>query len=218
MPGNELNTKHSGKTPYALLLLLCCVLLNNWITREFILTHEVYYNLYRDTVAPHRIEEYIRMIEGLSTWSYLLAPVLLLMQVTLITLFIQLPLLLKFIDVPFSHLMHISSMAHIPLCLLGLSKSLWLKGIPINLIAEKHFAYTPLAVTHFVDYEQTSPLLFVFLGNFHLVTFVWLSSLIIGLVLSVKLSIRTAFTAVLVTWATLLTFQYMFLIYFNKIN
>jgi hypothetical protein len=197
---------------------LCCVLLNNWINREFILTHEVYYNLYRHTVAPHRIEEYIRMIEGLSTWSYLLAPVLLLLQIALITLLIQLPLLLKFIDVPFSHLMHISSMAHFPLCLLGLSKSLLLKGIPITLIAEKHFTYTPLAITHFIDCEQTSPVLFAFLGNINLFTLAWLISLILGLVLSAKICIRIALTAVLVTWTTLLSFQYMFLIYFNKIN
>jgi hypothetical protein len=52
MADNEINTKLSGKKPYAFLFLLCCVLLNNWINREFILTHEVYYNLYRHTVAP----------------------------------------------------------------------------------------------------------------------------------------------------------------------
>jgi hypothetical protein len=208
----------TAKKPYALIPVLAFALFNTWITRAFVLSHDVYYNLYRGTVAPHRLEEFIGILENLSVWGYVLAPGLVLLQITVITLIIQLPLLLKLIDVPFSRLLFISSISHIPLCLLGLCKSFWLMTIPISHLSERHFAQIPLALTRFLDYEQTAPQLYAFLGNCNLFTLGWLLSLILGLVRIARIDLKTACSIVFLTWLTLLTFQYMFLMYFDKIG
>ncbi len=206
------------KTSHLFLLFLFSILAQIYITQNFIMTHEVYYNLYSDRLEPHRVDEIVLMVKKFSIWSYPIAPLLLLIQLTFVALLIQLPLVFKFIDISFSRLFRIVSFAYIPLLIRQFVYIIWLLRLPANEINEKTLTFVPLAITNFVNSGDYPKHIYSFLGNFNLFEIVWVVVAIVGLYQTKKLEKIDAALIVFCVWTFIMIFIFVLITYLNKVG
>ncbi|KAA3656183.1 MAG: hypothetical protein DWQ10_15980, partial [Calditrichaeota bacterium] len=71
-----------------------------WVWNEFILTREVYYNLFADQLETNRIDAYFDLTRKLTLWGYLFQPAILWLQIVFFTLLLQTPMMLMNIEIP----------------------------------------------------------------------------------------------------------------------
>jgi hypothetical protein len=213
-----LNNPVKHKTSYLFLVILLCVLANNFVIQNYIMTKEVYHNLYDKRLEAHRIDEMVSIFKKYSVWSYVIGPVLLLLRFTLVTLLIQLPLVVKFIDIRFSQLFRVVVIAFFPLLLMQISYTIWLLHLPIDTINEQTFAFVPLAVTNFINVSDYANHVYGFLGNFNVFEFAWCFLLALGLYNTGKLKKSDAVLIVICVWSLILVFQFVVIMYLHKVS
>jgi len=206
------------KTSHLMLALITGVLLTTWVMQNFILTRDVYYNLYSEQLEPQRIDEFVTAVKGFSIWNYFIGPLFLLIRLTFVTLLVQLPLVFKFVDVSFAKLYRIVALAFVPLLILSLIKTLWLLWIPNYEITEHILTFIPFSINNFMDAENYPKHIYAFLGNFNLFEAAWGIILSAGLSRLTKLKKEDAAIIVLCIWTLIFVFQFVLITYINKIN
>ena len=206
------------KTSRLLLLFFLCILAQIYFTQNFIMTSEVYSNLYSDRLEPHRVDEIVLLVKKFSIWSYALAPLFLLIQLTFVSLLIQLPLVLKFIEISFSKLFRIVSFAYIPLLLRQFVYIFWLFRLPANEINEKTLTFVPVAITNFVNASYYPKHIYSFLGNFNLFEIAWMVVVAVGLYRTKKLKKIDAALIVICVWTFIMLFIFVLITYLNKVG
>jgi len=206
------------KTIYIFSLLILGIWLNIWLFQNLIMTREVYYNLLSERIEITRIDDYFNFIQKFSIWSYITAPFLLLIRLLFFAILIQFPLLFKFIDIPLKQIFRITCYGYIPLFIMGLIKNLWLLQLSSSTITEQMLAFTPLALTNFINVNLYSKLIYGLLSNFNLFEVFWCAIIIKGLNNTKKLSKLDATLIVVVVWIAILFFQWALIMYLMKIN
>lgn len=205
------------KTYHLFLIILTCTLVNIYTTQNFIMTREVYHNLYSERLEAQRIDELVTVFKKFSVWSYIISPVLLLLRLTFVALLIQLPLVFKFIDIRFAKLFRIVTIAFIPLLLMQVIYITWLLRLPAETINEQTLGFVPLAITNLIDAADYPKHIYGFLGNFNLFEIAWGFLAATGLYKTGKLKKSDADLIVLCLWALILVFQFVLIMYLNKV-
>lgn len=206
------------KTSHLFLFFLFCILAQIYITQNSIMTREVYYNLYSDRLEPHRVDEIVMVVKKFAIWSYAIAPLLLLIQITFVALLIQLPLVFKFIDISFSRIFRIVSFAYIPLLIKQSVYIIWLLRLPANEINEKTLTIVPLSITNLVSAADYPKHIYSFLGNFNLFEIAWVVVVIAGLYQTKKLEKIDAALIVICVWTFIMIFIFVLITYLNKVG
>ena len=212
------NKSFELKTSHLMLALFAGVLFTTWIMQNFILTRDVYYNLYSEQLEPQRIDEFVTAVKGFYIWNYFIGPLFLLIRLAFVTLLVQLPLVFKFVDISFAKLYRIVALAFVPLLLLSFIKILWLLWIPNYEITEHILSLIPFSINNFIDAENYPKHIYAFLGNFNLFEAAWGIILTTGLSRLTKLKKVDAAIIVLCIWTLIFVFQFVLITYVNKIN
>lgn len=206
------------KTYYIFLLILICFWMNIWILQHFVMTRDVYHNLLSERLDAFRIDDYYTLIKKQSVWAYIAAPLYLWIQIVTVTLLLQFPLVIKFIDIPFKKIFRMVTYAQIPLLASSFIRTLWLLQFTSHQITEEILAFVPFAITNFLDPELYVESSLGILSKVNIFEIVWCIILIRGLTETGKLKKRDALLIVFVTWTLILVAQWTLTTYLAEIN
>lgn len=199
-------------------ILLLGLILNTTLLHEEVLTRRVYHQLLGNKLEAYRIDELVVILDRLSVWNYVLAPFLLGMRLLLTALILQMPLVFRGIDVPFSRLFHVVTVAFFALLLMMLVKTLWLASLPVAVIDERTLSLMPLSLTALVNPNRYSPRVLSFLGNFNLFEWLWCALVSIGLRLEARFKWLDATLVSVGVWTAILLLQFILMLYFNEVQ
>jgi hypothetical protein len=199
-------------------LVLVAAWLNTFLEQNGLMKREVYHNLMSDRLEITRIDDYFDQLTRVSFWSYLVMPPFLAVRLVLVTLLIQFPLLLRSMDMPFSRLFRIVTLAAIPLCLGRMTKILWLLQLPVSAINAETLAFVPLAVTNIILVKTPTSAAYSLLASFNMFELAWM--IIVARELSSAGGLRKAGAGVLVSavWTFIVLFQWSLILYLVKVN
>lgn len=206
------------KTWHGFILLLLCEWLLSWHYQMNILTRDAYYHLYGERLELQRIDDLFDMIKRFSVWGYAAMPIVVWLRIAFVTLLLQLPLVFRFIDIPFREIFRIVLTASFLLLLMELVKLVYLSGFPPAALTKQELAYVPFALINWLNTAQHSSSAISFLSHFSLFELGWLAALYHGLVRTNRLKKIDAGLVVLVLWMFLIVMQWSILIYVEKLN
>ena len=202
-------------------IFLAFVVLNlivSWLFQEFIMTKEIYFHLLSDRVEEYRIDRQMEMINKFKLWGYLILPVLLWLKYVLVALLLQLPLMLKFIDIPFKNIFRVVILASTAMIIMNIVQFLWLYSIPVEKINENFLKVTPLSISALVNISLYPESAISILSTFNIFEGIWLFLLFMGFVMIARDRIKKNDIAILVfgVWTFLLLIQYSLVVYLEK--
>jgi hypothetical protein len=166
-----------------------------------------------------RIDDYYELITRLSIWNYMLLPLFLLTRFCFVALLVQLPFVLKCIDIPFNRILRLVMIAAFPLILGSSLKTLWLSQLADANITSETLAFVPFSVMQLTVKQQNwqAPESAI-LGQFNLFELTWIGIMTFGLARFSRIGRIDAMLFVTAIWSLLILFQWLFIIYFNRIN
>jgi hypothetical protein len=206
------------KTWQGFVLLLLCECALSWYYKTEILTLDVYHNLYGDRLEAQRIDALFDMIERLSVWGYAAIPIIVWLRIAFVSLLLQMPLVFRFIDIPFRDIFRIVLKSSFLLLLLELVKLLHLSGLSSCALSQAELAYTPLSLNNWLNTGHFCTAAVSFLSHLNLFEIGWLAGMYWGLIKTKKLKKLDAGLVVLVLWTALIVLQWSVLIYLEKMN
>jgi len=198
-------------------ILTLLMLFNMWLNNNHLMTRGVYHTLLSERMEAQRIDEYFNLISQLSWWSYLLAPILLLARYAFVTMLLQLPLMLRFVEVPFERIFRVVMFASVPLLVGVTIRTLWLLRLSPAEMDETSLSFMPLALTNFLNFREYQKSAWGFFSNFNLFEGSWCAIVANGFV-RMKLKRVDATVLTLAVWTALLVFQWVLLLYLSKVN
>lgn len=206
------------KTAHIFLFIVTALLIDTWVTQNHIMTRQVYHNLLGEQLEAYRIDMFYGMIKKLSVWNYVVLPLVTFLRILFVALLIQLPLVLKFIDVPFSHLFRIATIAFLPLLTLLLIKTVWLLQYPRHSLDAEALSFVPLSLAGFMDASHYSRHVVGFLANFNLFEISWCVIIALLLPKAAKIKKSDAALLVLFIWTVIIVFRFVLVLYLQKAN
>ena len=216
----NLNTKTAGilnNNWFLFCALLSLAMLNTFVYQTSVLTREVYTNLMSETIDAKRIDEYFDMMTRLSVWNYLLLPVFLLLRLCFVALLVQVPFVLKFIDIPFARMLKIIMVAAIPLLLGGLIRTIWMLKLPASEISREALTFVPFSIAVFFESNELSSDILAILSPFNIFEFAWIVILAMGLTRISKIQKSDAALLVLAVWTLIFVFQWILTMYLKRV-
>lgn len=190
------------------LLLTVITILVSFAFQKLIMTQEVYFSLYGSQLEKYRIDDVINMTQKLQIWGILATPVLVWLRIAFVAFLIQLPFMIKFIEIPFKEIFRIVTIALFVLLLSDVTRLLYLYFQPMENITMDSLTFTPLAITNFLDKNNYSDLAFGFLSRINLFELMWGIVIYIGLIRTKKLEKIDYALIVFIVWVgiVILTF------------
>ena len=150
--------------------------------------------------------------------TQLFMPLFTWLRIVFIALLLQMPLVLRFIEIPFRTLFRIVALASFLMILMQLGRMIYLSAIPAAAITAKELSYVPLSLTNYILIaDQASPA-YAFFSHFNLFELGWLFILYKGLVETSKVKKLDAALVVLIMWTVILVLQWAVMLYISKMN
>jgi hypothetical protein len=185
---------------------------------EFIFTEEFYRAVYEDQMELARIDKYVDVIHRYSFWSMLAIPVLLLIKFTLITSLLQIPLLVRFIEISFKYLFRWVMLASLPVTVGQAMQYLIIYLKPLEVITPADFRtnfFSISALMNFLDHPNYTIFL---LNQFNIFEIFWMVIIYTGLVKTQKISRSESVFVTVLVWFVILLLQWIFIYFFTKMQ
>jgi len=198
------------------LLLVACEALLTWFYQSRILTREVYHTLLQAQLDAQRIDALFDLLQRMSLWGFATIPLIIGLRIMLVASLLQLPLVLRFIDIPFRQLFRIVAAASLLFILLEGVRLLRLSGIPAEQLTQANLNWMPLALTSLLRLEVATASVQGFFSHFNLFEIGWLALLYFGLSRTGQLRKRDAGLVVLVMWTVVVLFQWGLTLYMER--
>jgi len=198
------------------LLLIACEALLTWVYQEQILTREVYHALLKEQLEVQRIDALFDLLKRMNLWGYAAIPLVIGGRILFIAFLLQLPLVLRFIDIPFRQLFRIVAAASLLLIVLEGIRLLIIAGIPVAQITRADLNWIPLSLGSLLNLSSASAAtqgLFSHMNGFELG---FLALLFIGLMRTGRLKRLDAALVVLLMWTVVILFQWGLMAYLER--
>ncbi len=98
--------------------------------QKIIMTQEVYYSIYGNQMEEYRIDDLIRFIEKFQIWGYIVTPLFIWLKLAFVAFLIQLPLMIKYIEIPFNEIFRITAFAFLALLSANVVRFFYLFFLP----------------------------------------------------------------------------------------
>ena len=206
------------KTWQLFAILAAINLLVMLILNKFILTREVYYTLLSSRMETSRIDDYFSMINKFRLWGYLAAPVILWFKITLVALLIQLPLMIKFIEIPFKQIFRIVAWANSAMIILSIVNIIHLWNIPASEYTKNTMSFIPLSLMGLFHNLHFSAAAKGFINSINVFELLWVFVIYKGLSRTGKLEKIDSAIIASGVWVGLEIFQYALLTYLNRMG
>lgn len=205
------------KTWQVFLLLMALNLLMYFTLQNFIMTRQVYYSLLGDRMETYRIDDYISLMEKISLWSYIAIPLLLWLKIIIVSFLIQLPLMIKYIDVPFKSIFRAVTFAGLAATAGSIFKIGYLFFLPADKISQSTLEYNPLSITNFLEKTKFSNAAWGFLSSINAIEVLWIFIVYKGLSTIGKLEKDDSALLALGVWTFIAVFQFALATYLSKV-
>ncbi len=181
----------------------------SFLANEFVFTREIYYHIFSEQMELGRIDKFIDKLNRFSVWSLLGIPLVLLIKYVVETFLLQLPLLLRFIEIPFKYIFRIVMYASIALIISRILHVLWIYWTPINELSGELFKIKPFSVGSLINSSQYPESSIAVFNQCSIFELLWGIILYCGLIKTGK--IKKIDTALLVfcVWTVILFLQWM---------
>jgi hypothetical protein len=209
------NSPGNGKIFLALLVIN---ILLSWIFQEYIMTRDAYHTLLSDKLESYRIDQQLDIMNRFKIWGYLLLPLVLWFKFTCVTLLLQLPLLLKFIEIPFRKIFRVVMIASLAIVMMNAVFMLQLYNIPAAEITNSLLKVQPLSLSSLLDISAYPESALAVLSTFNLFEAGWLFLIFYGFTIIAGKKLKKSDIALLISgvWSFLLFLNYALLIYMEK--
>jgi len=200
-------------------IFLCLAIINfliAFLAREFIFTREFYYSLFSDQMELARIDKYVDVIDRFSFWSLLIVPLVLFIRYAIVAYIIQLPLLIRYIEISFKYLFRWVMYASVALTVGQVVHFLKIYFSLKKNISAALFKVQPLSLAAVVDPEEYTSNALSILNQFNMFDMIWGIVLYIGLLRTGKIKKLDAFLLVIGVWVFLLLVQWSVLFCLEK--
>jgi len=174
------------KTWQLFLIITVLSLLVSFAFQKFIMTREVYYTLYGGQMEKYRIDDFISLIRKLQIWGYIATPLIIWLRIAFVSFLIQLPFMLKYIELPFKDIFRIVAIAYSVFLAADVTRFFYLYFQQSGNISFDMLSFIPLSITNFLDKSNYSDLSFAFLSKINLFELLWGVVVYIGLVKTKK--------------------------------
>lgn len=142
--------------------------------QKFIMTRDVYYTLYGQQMEDYRIDEYFNMAKRIQFWGYLATPLIIWLRIAFVAFLIQMPLMIKYIEIPFKQIFRITAFAFLILLSVDIIRFFYLYFLHTGSITAASLTYMPLALTNLLNKENYSDIAFAFLSKINVFEFLWI--------------------------------------------
>jgi len=185
---------------------------------KLIFTKEIYYSLLSDQMEIVRIDEFVEVLERFSFLSMLLIPLVLLLKYIINTLILQLPLLLRNIEIPFKKMFRIVMLGSIMLTLGQLIQYIWIYLTPVENITRELLTINPLSLAAVIGTENFSSSSVYVFNQFNLFEILWCLCIYIGLLSTNSIKKPDAAMLIFTVWTIVLFLQYALYFFVGKLQ
>ena len=186
------------------LLITVITVIISFAFQKFIMTRDVYYALYGKQMEDYRIDEYFNMAKRIQLWGYLVTPLFIWLRIAFVAFLIQLPLMIKYIEIPFKEIFSITAFAFLILLSADVIRFFYLYFQQTNSITAASLTYMPLALTNLLNKNNYSDMAFGFLSKINLFEFTWGYIVYRGLYKTGKIEKIDAMLITMGVWAGIL--------------
>jgi hypothetical protein len=187
-----------------------------FLASEFIFTREFYYTIFSDQMELTRIDKYVDIVSRFSFWSLLLVPLFLFIRYATVAFILQLPLLIRYIEISFKYLFRWVMFASVALTIGQVVHFLNMYFTSKKNLSQSHFKIQPLSLATMINPDEYAPNAIVILNQFNLFDMLWGIVLYIGLLKTGKIKKMDALILVLCVWTFLLGMQWAVLFFLEK--
>jgi len=196
------------KTWYVFLSIVTIELIVYYFTNNYIMTKDFYIKLLENRLTTEMINTQFEISKRFSVYGYLFVPLVTLIKISLFTLFIQFPLLFKFIDIPYKKLFRICTFAIIPFLFLQIITTWHIANIPLQNISQKTLSVIPFSINSLLNPEYYSKTIYQFLGSFHIFWILWGVIIYFGLIKTKKIERIDSLVYTSLVYMTIVLFRW----------
>jgi len=186
------------------------------INDKYIMTHEVYQIILSEKMESYRIDDFYEIVKRFSLYTYLALPFLIWIKITFIALLIQMPLLLKNVEVSFKEVFKIAAYANIPYIFLGVVRIVILLLTPKVEYTNDLLTLIPGALANFFSKDRYSFIAYKLFENINIYEASWIFIVYTGINKLKKIDKYDAFILTFSIWLGLTVLQLMILFYFTN--
>lgn len=155
------------------LIITVVTIIISFAFQKFIMTRDVYYTLYGKQMEDYRIDEYFNMAKRIQLWGYLVTPLFIWLRIAFVAFLVQLPLMIKYIEIPFKQIFRIAAFALLILISVNVFRFFYLYFLHAGSITAESLTYTPFTITNILNKENYSDMAFAFLNKINMFEFLW---------------------------------------------
>jgi hypothetical protein len=170
------------------LLLSTTNLIILFLAREFVYTRELYYSLFSDQMEIARIDSYLDLFYRISFWGFIILPIILLLKILITAFLLQIPLLLRYIEIPFNKLFRIVMLASIVPLAAKSFQYILTYFTPMEHLSQYHLVVEPLSLSKLIDPGDANVASMIVLNQCSVFELFWIIVVFCGLTRTEKLS------------------------------
>ncbi len=205
------------KTRYVFLILLLCEMSLSWQYQTQIMTQEAYEALYGDRLDAQRIEDLFDLLKQFRLWGFGMIPLFVWFRVAFLALLLQMPLVFRFIDIPFRDLFRIVTVSSFLFVAFELVRLLYLLSIPSAMVTLQDLSWMPLSLVGFLSLDSKAGGALAFLSHFNAFEIGFLVLLYAGLIRTRKLKKLDAGLVVFLMWMMIIIMHWILALYFARL-
>jgi hypothetical protein len=198
------------------LLLIACEALLTWYYQSYVFTREVYHSLLKEQLEAQRIDDLFDLLQRMNVWGFATIPLIVGLRIVFVAYLLQLPLVLRLIDIPFRQLFRIVAAASILMILLEAVRLFYLAGVPAGEVSQAQLNWIPLSLGTLIGISSASPSVQGFFSHFNLFEMGFLVMLYIGMTRTGRLKKSDAALDVLLMWTIVVLFQWGLTMYMER--
>jgi len=201
------------------IIILAINLILAWVFQEILMTRDMYHSIFSDQLENYRIDEQLRIANRYKLWGYIILPLIIYLKFVIVSLLLQLPLLLKFIEISFNKIYRVVMFASLAFVVMNIVYMLWIFQQPVTAINENMLKVIPLSLGNLVDISRYSSSTISLLSTLNIFEGCWLAILFYGftIIAGDKISKTDVFMLVISVWCFLFILKFSLLIFMEKI-
>jgi len=205
------------KTRYVFLILLLCEMSLSWQYQTHIMPQDVFYALYGDRLDAQRIADLFDLLKQFQLWGFGMIPLFVWLRVAFLALLLQMPLVFRFIDIPFRDLFRILTVSSFLFVAFELVRLLYLLPIPSAMVTLQDLSWMPLSLLNLVALDPEARGALAFLSHFNLFEIGFLGLVYVGLIRTRKLKKLDAGLVVFLMWLMVIIMHWILALYFARL-
>lgn len=157
-------------------------------------------------MEEYRIDDLLRVIEKFQIWGYIATPLFIWLRLAFVAFLIQLPFMIKYIEIPFNDIFRIVAFAYLVLLSADAVRFFYLFFLSKESITADALMMTPLSITNLLNRNNYSDIAYTFLSRINAFELIWGYVIYRGLYRTGKINKIDSLLVVISVWIGILVF------------